>query len=68
MNNKLLYKKNFTRDGYVIIRNFLNKKDISKLKKDLIDSYKKNLNKNITKRSIDNIIVKYEKDKRWDEL
>ena len=68
MKNNLLYKKNFTKDGYVIIKNFLKKSEINKLKKDLINDYKKHLNKNITQRSIDHIIVKYEKDKRWDEL
>ena len=37
MRNKLLYKKNFTKDGYVIIKNFLKKSEINKLKKDLIN-------------------------------
>ena len=68
MKNKLLYKENFTKDGYVIIKNFLKKSEINKLKKNLINGYKKHLNKNITQRSIDHIIAKYEKDGRWDEL
>ena len=56
MKNKLLYKENFTKDGYVIIKNFLKKSEINKLKKDLINGYKKHLNKNITQRRIDHII------------
>ena len=68
MKNKLLYKENFTKDGYVIIKNFLKKSEINKLKKDLINGYKKHLNKNITQRSIHHIIAKYEKDRRWNEL
>ena len=68
MKKKLLYKKNFIKNGYVIIRNFLKKSEIKKLKKDLINNYKKHLNKNITQANINYTITKYEKDKRWDEL
>jgi len=61
-------KKNFIKNGYVIIRNFLKKNEINKLKKDLIKSYKRHLNKSITQANINHTITKYEKEKRWDEL
>jgi len=68
MKNKLLYKKNFEKYGFVIIRNFLKNDEIKKLKNDLINSYKKYLNKVINQKSINAIISNYEKNKRWDEL
>ena len=56
MKNKLLYKKNFEKYGFVIIRNFLKNDEIKKLKNDLINSYKKYLNKDINQKSINAII------------
>ena len=61
MKNKLLYKKNFEKYGFVIIRNFLKNDEIKKLKNDLINSYKKYLNKVINQKSINAIISNYEK-------
>ena len=59
MKNKLLYKKNFEKYGFVIIRNFLKNDEIKKLKNDLINSYKKYLNKDINQKSINEIISNY---------
>ena len=43
-------------------------KIIQEIKNDLINSYKKYLNKVINQKSINAIISNYEKNKRWDEL
>lgn len=63
-----LYLKKFNKNGYVIIKNFLNNKINNKFKIALINNYKRYLDKRINKNNINQIIAKYELESKWDQL
>ena len=66
MNKTLKYQ--YYSKGYVIIKRFLNKKDLYDCKKQLLVSYKKIFNENINFKNIHKLLTNYEKNKDWDKM
>ncbi len=61
-------KKTFEKNGFYIIKDFLDEKDINGIKDVLIKGYKKNLDKNIDENNIHEIISFYEHNGKYDKL
>ena len=66
MNLKLKYE--YYSKGYVVIKNVLNKKDLHECRKQLLISYKKIFNQNITYKNIHKLLTEYEDKKEWDKM
>lgn len=62
------YSKKYIKDGYVVIKNFFNGKEIRNFEKNLISVYSKFLNKKINKKNIHDIIQENEKNGNFDDL
>lgn len=63
------YIKNFKKNGYVVIRNFISKSSQDKLSKDLIFSFQKNLKlKSINEKNIHRILHNLERNSDYDGM
>ena len=68
MKNSRYYKNQFSKNGYVIIKNFFKKKEIDNFETFLLKVYSKNLNVKINKKNIHSIVLDYEKKRMYDPL
>ena len=68
MKNRTYYKNKFSKNGYVIIRNFFNMKEIDLFESHLLRVYSKHLNVNLNKKTIHSTVLEHENKKNYNTL
>ena len=68
MNKFNIILKKYEKNGFVILKNFITKKEIEVFEKTLFEIYSNNLNEYINKKNVHKVIISSEKNKLYDQL
>ena len=68
MKKKQTNKDKFYKNGFIIFKNFFNKKEINSFEEYLLKTYSKHLQVKLNKKNIHSIIAGIEKKKKYDLL
>ena len=68
MNKLNIILKKYEKDGFIILKNFITKKEIDVFEKKLFEIYSNNLKAYVNKKNVHKVIISSEKNKLYDQL